>query len=45
MDDENGGADLPQVVEDGGQYGSGVENASEHNPEDLDEGLGDPDEA
>jgi hypothetical protein len=44
MNDEEIREDLPQVVGDDGQYGSEIENASEHNPEDLDEGLGDPDE-
>jgi hypothetical protein len=38
MEDEDGGEDLPQVAGDGDQYVSDIENASEHNPEDLEGG-------
>jgi hypothetical protein len=45
MEDEDGGEDLPHSMGDDGVYASGIENASENNPEELEGQFGDPDEA
>jgi hypothetical protein len=44
MEDDDGGEDLPQAAREDGDYVSDLANASEVNPEDLDEGSFEPDE-
>jgi hypothetical protein len=44
MEDDEGGEDLPHSMGDDGMYASGVENASEHNPDELEGEFCDPDE-
>jgi hypothetical protein len=44
-DDLEGQEDLPREVSDAGIYNSDAMNASEHNPDELDDGALDPDES